>query len=389
MDPRVRSGPELVKQLSNLVTKKVQVGLNDLPVDCLASIPGTDKSLIVTESGGEVTLQHYYICSHPSKSGWLSDLALNEYVEGLPRYLNLLDIDYRHTDFGDTLAKGLVSRDEQNAFDILSTNINPLILTLPQKVFFLYLILASDGDFIIPFVHTLSTIFGASSFSYLDAGNRIPEVIRKLIDRSLGTSYTREDREQLRRMRTALESIEKAIEEKLEKKGSGSRREQTAIPRIEWLIDLGLAEKAQSDECGRCYRINSTGHRFASLFSTEYERLYQIKYAEEIINSLLDESFYSLTSKVYREQEFTIPEKYDIVEYLKSAYQTLVQMSGYCTVRPTLLLANAQRLGENKPMIEYKDALSALELSYRSDPQRVYYTITRKGTDYQMKFNFS
>ena len=126
----------------------------------LAKVLGNDKSIIDSERGGEVSLQHYYICSHPSKSGWLSYLAVKEYVEGLPRYLGLLDNDYRHTDFGEVLAKGLVSRDDHNAFYTLSTSLNPLILTLPQKVFFLYALISSDGDFIIPFVQTLSSKFG-------------------------------------------------------------------------------------------------------------------------------------------------------------------------------------------------------------------------------------
>ena len=171
----------------------------------------------------------------------------------------------------------------------------------------------------------------------------------------------------------------------MEKRGSGSRREQTTIPRIEWLIDLGLAEKASSEETSRRYKLTDSGRDFASAFSTEYENWLRVKYPDEALESLLGHGFFELIQTVLLGQKPDTPQQMDIVEYLRPAYDVLSGIAGYCVIRPLLLLANAVYVTEGHSIVEYRDVLRALEEAYRADPERVYYTITRRGTDYQVK----
>lgn len=384
---RFRSRAELVKLLRGLMKSKFWVIPDEPLLEYLRARPGVKEPTIDSRRGIEVSLQDYYISRHPSGSGWLSRLAAEEYVEGLPRHLGLLDDAYRQTDQGQVLGWGLVSEEEMEAFNSVSLETNPLMLTLPQSVFFLYALISSDGDFLIPFAQALSSAFGMATFSFLDAGELVPEVLRRLIERFTGTGYTKEDREQLRRLRSAMASVEEAIASSVEKQGYGSRREQTTIPRMEWLIDLGLAKKAVSEERGRQYSLTPSGQRFASVFSTEYERWLRAKYADEAMASLLDHEFFRLANTVYREEEPDAFRQTDIASYLLPAYETLRGISGYCAVRPLLLLANALRIEEGQGVIEYKDTVEALEKAYRQNPERVYYTTTRRGTDYQLRLD--
>lgn len=380
-----RRGTELTELLSDLVAKKFWVAPDDQLLECLRSRPNAEERAIDPDGRIEISLQEYYICRHPSQSGWLSRLGPREYAEGLPRYLGLLDSAFRLTDFGRVLRQGLLSEEEKEAFQSISVDLNPLTLTLAQKVFFLYIVLAKDGDFLIPFVGALSASHGTHAFSYLDAGEVVPQVLRTLRDRFVGSGYTKQEREQLRQLRSALASIEEAITTQVEKRGSGSRREQTTIPRMEWLIDLGLAEKAPSGEIVRRYKLTDSGRDFASAFSTEYEKWVRVKYPDEALQSLFDQAFFGLVQTVFSRERTAAPQQTDIVEYLRPAYEILRGVTGYCVVHPLLLLANALYISEGHSVVEYTDVLRALEEAYQAGPEQIYYTITRRGTDYQVR----
>lgn len=382
---RVRRVNDLSEVLQNNVENEFWVSPNDHLVECLNAIPKIDINRNISENKIKISLQHYYICRHPSKSGWLSRDAYKEYVEGLPRYLGLLDNTYRQTDFGQVLAKGLISQQEKEALKIVSSDINPLMLTLPQKIFFLYTLLSTDGDFLIPFLQVLSNDYGKRTFSYLEAGEIIPKVLNKLINRFTGTGYTKKAREQLKQLRSALEGVEKAITDNLEKQGSGSRREQIAIPRMEWLIDLNLAEKVASKQGSRLYRLTPSGYRFVSIISEEYDRLMKVKYAEDAMNSFLDDSFFRLAGLVFQQGVSEVSQQIDLIDFIEPAYKSLCDQSEYCSIRPLLLLANAKQMDEGKPVIGYQSMLEAIEEAYRKNPERVYYTVTRTGTDYQLR----
>lgn len=384
---RVHGGRALTRFLRESVESTHWVPVDPRLAECIEGRPSRGAVKVDSSRGVEVSLQDYYICNHPSKSGWLSRDGCKEYTEGLVRYLGLLDIKYRPSDFGQVLGRGLLAGEEAEAFRSISLDVNPLSLTLGQRVQFLYLLVDKDGDFLIPFVEALSSAFGTGAFSYLDAGEVLPEVLGGLLRRFMGAGYSRAEREQLKQLRSALASIEEAIAGRFEKLGSGSRREQTTIPRMEWLIDLGLAEKAPPEGTARRYRLTDTGRAFCVGFSAAYEGYVKVKYPEEAVATLLDHDFFTLVQGLYSAEEARITCPTDIVEYLSPAYRILSGVSGYCVIRPLLLLANARYLHEGRPVVEYGDVLSAVEEAFRADPDRVYYTVTRRGSDYQLRLS--
>ena len=125
---RVRGGRKLTELLGDLVVRKFWVAPDDRLVECLGTRPTARKPRIDSDGRIEVSLQDYYICHHPSRSGRLSRLGPKEYAERLPRYLGLLDSTYRLTDFGRVLSLGLLRREEIEAFQSISDELNPLSL---------------------------------------------------------------------------------------------------------------------------------------------------------------------------------------------------------------------------------------------------------------------
>jgi len=376
-----RSGTELTKKLLDFLNTPVVFEENKKISDCVNSIPDTDK----IESG--IKLQYLLVCKHPSRSGWLSRLGANEYAEGLPRFLGLLDNVYRPTEFGLALRQGLIPEEEKLVLRKESFNVNPLVLSISQKVFFLYCILSIDGDFLIPFVNTLALKFGKNNFSYLDAGNLMPDILQKLLDRFSSTAYTKEDRRSINNLRNAINKIDEAIKTKLEKQGSGSRREQLTIPRLEWLIDLGFVHKIFTPESSRNYVLTEIGHSFASKFYTSYGKLIKTKYIDEALQSMLDEKYFTLIDVVYNQKQSESGEQKNIIQYLYPAYTQLKGVSGYCSVRPLLLLANSIKIESNQAIYEYNEIKKGIESLYLENQEHLYYTTTRDGSDIQVIIN--
>ena len=227
----------------------------------------------------QTQLQDFYIYNHSSQTGWLSRNGFKEYTESLPRQLNCVDSTFTITDMGQVLLKGLMDEREKEAFLNISLNCNPFILTTEQKIFFLYNLLNSDGDFLIPFSYAIYRKFGTEQFSYLDAGNMIPEIINGVLQFFSGVAYTSSDRRQLDDIENMKLSIEKDIKEQSEKKGSGSRREQECIPRLEWMADLGIIAKNYS----RKYTFTKLGEILVANLGNLYRKYLTTGYPDRAV----------------------------------------------------------------------------------------------------------
>ncbi len=331
--------------------------------------------------GTDVTsLQKLYIYGHPSQTGWLSKLGFNEYAEYLPRGLGLVTASYERTDMGLVLYQGLMSKEQLEAFDHPSA-VNPLVLERGEQVFFLYNLLAADGDFLVPFYDVLLNRFSDGSFNYLDAGSLIPGIMENIRNSFLGSAYTLTDQKQLQILEKGRQQILKNIEEKAEEQGSGSRREQTTIPRLEWLVDMGAVESAGS----RTWRFTRVGLKLISLtqaYAAEMEK----KYPENVIKALLDSGFFEFVAQAYGK---VLPQEVGhdkFVTFIWPGYKHLAGVGGYCLLRPLLLYSNILSLRDGQGLfLEYDKAAGLLEDIYQSDPTALHYTIDRNNTDYQIK----
>jgi len=335
-----------------------------------------------TESNPEISisLQKLYIYGHPSRTGWLSRLGFNEYVEYLPHGLRLVTASYELTDMGLVLAQGLMSTDQREAFNHPSAT-NPLVLGREEKVFFLYNLLAIDGDFMLPFCEALLNRFGDGNFNYLDAGSLVPALMENMLSKFSGSAYTHSDREQLGRLESTMQRISREIDQNIEKQGSGSRREQTTIPRLEWLVDVGAAERVES----RTWRFTEAGRKLTELIGA-YEAEIAKRYPENVMPAILDLWFFRYVSHAYGYMPSQEVGQDKFVTFIWPAYQQLAGVGSYCLLRPLLLYANILSLHNHQGLfLEYEKATKLLEDTYQSDPASLQYTIDRYNTDYQIR----
>lgn len=333
-------------------------------------------------------IQYIYIFHHSSQSGWLSRLGFNEYVEYLPKKLQLIDSIYDPTNMGEVLSKALMDDIEKKSFEMVSDKINPLSLTPQQQIYFLYNILVADGDFFIPFASSLLSNFGENSFSYLDVGEKLPKLIEIIGSNFSGAIYISDDRKQMDSLIRMKETVKKQINEEIEKKGSGSRREQTNVPRLEWMLDMGLIKKVKNNklESSLTYNLTKIGKIFIREISQLYDQTLKSSYPEESLQYVLDNSFYSIINMSYFAGKAKPFSDNNILSFLQDGYKILKNAYGYCLFRPLLLLSNILALSNPNPLfLEYERAVELIESAYQRNPSQFHYTIDRFSTDYQVK----
>jgi len=333
-----------------------------------------------------IQLQDYYVFHHPSRTGWLSREAFNEYAEYLARRLGFLDDAFRRTEAGDLLVDVLMRSDEREGFEQGEPHGNILVLDTRQRVLFLYRLLAADGDFLLPYARSIASQFGTSQFGYLEAGELLPGTCREVARTFSDYAYTADDRQMLDKLDSTATRIEKQIAESIEKQGSGSRREQTSIPRLEWLIDLGLAQRQPTEDSTRVFALTEEGCRFAAKACSLYEQYLSTLYADNALMAVLDDRFYDLVSQLYFGGKAKPWDEGDPVDFLRPAFDALSKLRGYYLLRPLLLLANLNVLESKSPrFLEYSKARDLLESAYQAAPERFSYSIDRFATDYQLR----
>jgi len=367
-------------QMADILRTRLEEQRFPVPDDkaFVAWLKGLDRATEL--SPDSTSLQKLYIYGHPSRIGWLSRLGFNEYVEYLPHGLDLVTGSYDSTDMGLVLSQGLMSPDQHEAFNHPSTT-NPLVLERGEQVFFLYNLFNADGDFLLPFCEALLNRFGDGSFNYLDAGSLVPNMIVGILDRFADSVYSQSDREQMKRLESARKKILENIEEKAEEKGSGSRREQTTIPRLEWLVDVGAAERVEP----RTWRFTEAGLKLTEL-TQAYEAEMAKRYPENVMRAILDLWFFGYVSRAYGHMPSQNVGRDKFVTFIWPAYRRLAGVGGYCLLRPLLLYANILSINNDQSLfLEHEEATKLLEETYQLDSSALQYTIDRYNTDYQIK----
>ncbi|MFX0194896.1 MAG: hypothetical protein ACFFCW_02145 [Candidatus Hodarchaeota archaeon] len=329
--------------------------------------------------------QDFWIFEHPSQTGWLSRGAFAEYFEdiGLPFLLGLLDDECRRSDIGELL---MMLQDTNDKSVLWEPPQNPIVLTRGEQVLFVFSLLKNDGDFLIPFMHALIKYFGEKTFSYLDAGNLIPDVIEEILQRFTGAVFTSSDREEYLKLKAAKSEITKNIEKKAETKGFGSRREQTAVPRLEWLVDLGILSRAEDQR----YRYSSfpRSREFIECAYSSYLDASDKGYVDEAVDKVLDNQFIQLVQHLLYGRTGAMTQIHDIIEFLLPAYVEFSSITGYCLIRSLLLLSHVRKWDSGEAcVLEYNQAVQTIEKAYQQDPERFYFTTARFGEDFQIKLD--
>ena len=159
----------------------------------------------------------------------------------------------------DPLVRGnlllsLVGQLELSAFTHYDETWNPLELSRPQRIFFLYALLERDLSIVVPLYEQLLEREGP--FSDMDAGDLLPELYR-----NAGQALRQRGRGGLDTDRaTQLVETAEAIEARKGKSFGKTVREQTVTPRLEPFVDLGLLTKP--DPYAYEYQFTEEGRDF-------------------------------------------------------------------------------------------------------------------------------
>jgi hypothetical protein len=256
------------------------------------------------------------------------------------------------------------------------------MLTKGQKVFFLYSVLKADGDFMLPLLMEWADSFGNETFTYLDAGKLMPSALDRIVANFRDSAYSTDDQQEISEIERVRDLITQQNEMKIEKMGSGSRREQMSIPRLEWLVDLGVLKK----ESSRSYKFTKEGFLLVNDLVTHYQDLLSKYYPEDCLLKLLDQHLFGPTLRFLCGQAKQA-ELNDCLRLLREAYQVAKGTLGYVLLRSLLLLLHGWQAEADTPtFVEYDDALKAVETESRVNPESVYYTVDRLGNEHQVKF---
>jgi hypothetical protein len=169
-----QSSSDLADRVRRVITAGFATDESDMVAWCNESrngllLPEVDRILIQA--------QGYFLFHLPSRTGWLSPKGINEYVEALPRRIGVADTLFRVTELGQVFQLLIPAQDSQ-AWGGQSLGNNPLELTPEQRYYLIHAVLEADGDFLIPWIGALERCFEGRTFSYLQAGECVHDVLR-------------------------------------------------------------------------------------------------------------------------------------------------------------------------------------------------------------------
>ena len=346
-------------------------------------VPAVELKKITTQETIDIRLQYWWAFNSNLAGGWLSREAIPEYFKNFPRKIGILDTDFEISELGRLLILGIISTDEIEALKGSSkASRNPLVLTRGQKVLFAYSILRADGDFILLLLERLAELYSSRAFTYLDNGTAIPVALDTMATLFRGSAYTSDDQNEISEVMRLRDLITKQNEGQIEKQGSGSRREQISIPRLEWLVDLGILKKMNA----RNYEFTHDGLKLVKDWTSYYRDMLSKYYPEECLNKLLNEHFFGPLIEFLCGSSTNLGQA-EHLDLLRGAYGIVKGSMGYALIRSLLLVVNARQAENRLPgYVEYGRALASIQAEYKKDPVSTYYTVDRLGDEHQVKF---
>jgi len=234
------------------------------------------------------------------------------------------------TSLGAVLNK-IIERSQRNAFLCIADLPNPLRLSLKQNIFFLYLILFKEGDFMIRFLRNLpEKAFSASDVvkCFYDAWNELSESLLS----SKEYEYISKGRDLSRQINEL-------------KAASAYLR---VISKLENLTDLGVLTRA--DE--RKYQYNPDLDKFEVLNRMSSNVLSKnLESTEDHWKSFFQSDFFSSAAKIFKISEFERTSKSLTISHILNAYHKLVGGLGLCRIDEVSLFAGIEGLMDDPPVV--------------------------------------
>ena len=253
------------------------------------------------------------------------------------------------------------------ALRLLDPAHNPFVMSTSERIFFLYLLLDSDGDLI---AHLYRRLLQRERFARAEAGEALADALASLREERLGRTTTGMGQEAVRKMR----QIENTIRKQGGREGMGAR-ESFATPRIEPLVDCGVLSKPSKGIYS--YEFTADGKRFL-------RGLTEAPSAHAFIQSRFAAYVVDVTKLAG-----TPNDQRTTMKYVARGYGMIRHGLGYVSVRELAALAIALAASDSISGFEISDVEEAvLETARDRGAKFIRVTKSRGGVgSYQVRFS--
>ncbi len=323
-------------------------------------------------TGGDsvnVELQDLYLASAelPSKRGKLAAKEWRKYPY-LAVGLGLIRKEsYSVLVRGQVFLK-LVSPQEIAAFKNYSQDVNPLMLTTSQKLFFLFTLIEHDRDVLLPLYRELLSV--NAGFSDREAGDLLPGIMRKAHQKLRPRVSNAADLARLQRLLETAGTIEQWRVRAYSGKGA---REETVTPRLEPFVDLGVL--AKDSPFSYRYQLTTLGRCLMGELAKK-----------EDYDSELDVYFFAQATEAFGLSIPHLAASSEVLAALYESYRVLASPFGYAPIREVLLLAAISSINEGKGYFEMAEGLETLRMAQRERSEFVRLNVDRWGKVNVVKF---
>ncbi|MGA9347183.1 MAG: hypothetical protein WBW48_00060 [Anaerolineae bacterium] len=254
----------------------------------------------------------------------------------------------------------LTPRAEMEAFREHKSDVNPLFLSLRQRMLLLYCLLENDGD-------VLKQLYGQLGerdiFSDRDAGDLLPEVFRTISQRFWNRGLPAAERDRLDRLLKIAESIEQWRGRPYS--GGGAREEAIKV-RVEPFTDLGFLLK--DDPYRYEYRLSPQGRAFFAALASTTD-----------IGAFLDTVFFQTWAAAFGPADACPATDDEMRTALVRAWNDIKSPLGYAPIVDTALLGSIYALTEHGVYFDIATARQFLRDWQKESPTSVRFSVDRMG----------
>ena len=315
-----------------------------------------------------VQIQDAYLSSRklPSQRGRLVDRDSTNYPR-LATSLGLLRGDLYTPLVRGQVLLNLVGPLEANAFREYNHEINPLLLSEEQRFFFLYILIGSDMDIIVPLFRQLLDM--KADFADYDAGNLLPGIIRQFVKRLRQHVSSGADAIRVKRFLETADAIESWKNRQY--KGQGAR-DETITVRLEPLVDIGVLVK--DDPFAYRYRFSSPGRRLMTLLT------------ETGADPDVDSRFFQHIINAHGLQLESLSVAGDQLSFIYDSFSRLKSPLGYAPINDVMLLAILLAIRSKRGYFEVEEGIRTVRAIQREHPHLVRFNVDRMGKLSFIKF---
>jgi len=377
-------GKELISSVSQKISffsshqiqKDIKATLTDQTYKNLPAIVSNTLSDNLDNPKVQIELQDFYLGNSelPSRRGKLVNDDWNKYP-----YL-ALNLGLLRKGTYSLLVRGqsflsLVNDSERKAFGRsgdkpLNEGLNPLQLTIPQRLLLLFSFIEGDGDVLKDLYRRLLPI--SKEFSDSEAGDYLPDIYRSIVKQARPKVRSGDDNLRIQK----LLDVAGKIEEWKGKQSTGGKdaRLHTITPRLEPLVDLSLLSKP--DPFAYRYQVTHATKIFFDLLINS-----------ESIDNFLHFSFFKAANKAINLNSEHRPDRETIFPEIQKAYTALKSPLGYTSILEVSLLAGIYSITESGAYFELSEAINLLKSLQKEKPELVRFNVDRWGTLTFVKFN--